>query len=31
VLYGCRRVVFLRDTEKRIDDDYLNLLRTLTG
>jgi chromosomal replication initiator protein len=31
VLHGCRRVVFLRDTEKRIDDDYLNLLRTLTG
>ena len=31
VLHGCRRVAFLRDTEKRIDDDYLNLLRTLTG
>ena len=31
VLHGCRRIVFLRDTEKRIDDDYLNLLRTLTG
>ena len=31
VLHGCRRIAFLRDTEKRIDDDYLNLLRTLTG
>ncbi len=31
VLHGCRRVESLRDTEKRIDDDYLNLLRTLTG
>jgi chromosomal replication initiator protein len=31
VLHGCRRVVFLRETDKRIDDDYLNLLRTLTG
>lgn len=31
VLHGCRRVVFLRENDKRIDDDYLNLLRTLTG
>jgi chromosomal replication initiator protein len=31
VLHGCRRIVFLRDTEKRVDDDYVNLLRTLTG
>ncbi len=31
VLHGCRRVTFLRETDKRIDDDYLNLLRTLTG
>ena len=31
VLHGCRRVASLRETDKRIDDDYLNLLRTLTG
>ena len=31
VLHGCRRVGLLRETEKRIDNDYLNLLRTLTG
>tara|TARA_R110002049_G_scaffold20717_29_gene76083 strand:- start:1500 stop:2849 length:1350 start_codon:yes stop_codon:yes gene_type:complete len=31
VLHGCRRIETLRETEKRIDDDYLNLLRTLTG
>lgn len=31
VLHGCRRVRALRDTDKRIDDDYRNLLRTLTG
>jgi chromosomal replication initiator protein len=31
VLHGCRRVASLRETEKRLDDDYLNLLRTLTG
>jgi chromosomal replication initiator protein len=31
VLHGCRRVESLRETDKRIDDDYLNLLRTLTG
>ncbi len=31
VLHGCRRIEALRGTEKRVDDDYLNLLRTLTG
>ncbi len=31
VLHGCRRIAALRETEKRIDNDYLNLLRTLTG
>jgi len=31
VLHGCRRIEALRSTDKRIDDDYLNLLRTLTG
>ncbi len=31
VLHGCRRIASLRETEKRIDDDYRNLLRTLTG
>jgi len=31
VLHGCRRIEGLRDTDKRVDDDYLNLLRTLTG
>ncbi len=31
VLHGCRRITSLRETDKRIDDDYLNLLRTLTG
>ncbi len=31
VLHGCRRIEGLRETEKRIDDDYLTLLRTLTG
>ena len=31
VLHGCRRIAELRETEKRVDDDYLNLLRTLTG
>ena len=29
--HGCRRVAALRETDKRVDDDYLNLLRTLTG
>jgi len=31
VLHGCRRIAALRDTEKRVDEDYVNLLRTLTG
>jgi chromosomal replication initiator protein len=31
VLHGCRRIEALRETDKRVDDDYLNLLRTLTG
>ena len=31
VLHACRRITALRETEKRVDDDYLNLLRTLTG
>ena len=31
VLHGCRRIAALRETDKRVDEDYLNLLRTLTG
>ena len=31
VLHGCRRIAALRDTDKRVDEDYVNLLRTLTG
>lgn len=31
VLHGCRRIAALRATENRIDEDYRNLLRTLTG
>jgi chromosomal replication initiator protein len=31
VLHGCRRIASLRETDKRIDDDYLTLLRTLTA
>jgi len=31
VLHACRRIAALRETDKRVDDDYLNLLRTLTG
>jgi chromosomal replication initiator protein len=31
VLHGCRRVQSLRETDKRVDEDYTNLLRTLTG
>ncbi len=31
VLHGCRRIQALRESDKRIDNDYLNLLRTLTG
>ena len=31
VLHGCRRISSLRETETRVEEDYLNLLRTLTG
>ena len=31
VLHACRRIEALRETEKRVDDDYVTLLRTLTG
>jgi chromosomal replication initiator protein len=31
VLHGCRRIAELRQSDERIDNDYLNLLRTLTG
>lgn len=31
VLHGCRRIAALRESDKRLDNDYLNLLRTLTG
>ena len=31
VLHACRRISALRETEKRIEEDYVNLLRTLTG
>lgn len=31
ILHGCRRIEALREEDKRIDDDYSNLLRTLTG
>ena len=31
VLHACRRIESLRETDKRIDDDYVTLLRTLTG
>jgi len=31
VLHACRRIAALRETEKRVDEDYINLLRTLTG
>ena len=31
VLHGCRRIAALRETEQRVEKDYLNLLRTLTG
>ena len=31
VLHGCRRIESLREADKRVADDYLNLLRTLTG
>ncbi len=31
VLHGCRRVKELRETERRVGEDYMNLLRTLAG
>lgn len=31
VLHGCRRIAALRESDKRVEEDYLNLLRTLTG
>jgi len=31
VLHACRRIKGLRETERRIGEDYLNLLRTLAG
>jgi chromosomal replication initiator protein len=31
VLHGCRRIASLREQEKRVEEDYMNLLRTLTG
>ena len=30
VLHACRKVKELRDQDLRFDEDYLNLLRTLT-
>lgn len=31
VLHACRRIKALRETDTRVDEDYKNLLRTLTG
>jgi chromosomal replication initiator protein len=31
VMHACRRVKELRETERRIGEDYMNLLRTLAG
>ena len=31
VLHACRRIASLREAEKRVEEDYVNLLRTLTG
>ncbi|MEM7611988.1 MAG: chromosomal replication initiator protein DnaA [Pseudomonadota bacterium] len=31
VLHACRKIKELRDTETRVDEDYKNLLRILTG
>ena len=31
VLHGYRRIMSLRESENRVNEDYLNLLRTLTG
>jgi chromosomal replication initiator protein len=31
VLHACRRIKELRESERRISEDYSNLLRTLAG
>jgi chromosomal replication initiator protein len=31
VLHACKRIRELRDAERRVEEDYANLLRTLTG
>ena len=31
VLHACRRITALRETDNRVNEDYINLLRTLTG
>lgn len=31
VLHACRRILALRESERRVQEDYQNLLRTLTG
>jgi chromosomal replication initiator protein len=31
VMHACKRIKELRDSEQRMQEDYLNLLRTLTG
>ena len=31
VMHACKRIRDLRETERRMTEDYLNLLRTLTG
>jgi chromosomal replication initiator protein len=30
-LHACRRVKELRETDRRVGEDYMNLLRTLAG
>jgi chromosomal replication initiator protein len=31
VLHACRRIKELREAERRVGEDYMNLLRTLAG
>jgi len=31
VMHACKRIRDLRETDQRMREDYLNLLRTLTG
>jgi chromosomal replication initiator protein len=31
VLHACRRIQALRESDRRVQEDYQNLLRTLTG